>query len=63
MKVIIDDQKQREYSLEAGDNIALEADTGFNLLIGNAGGVELLLNDNPIALQGKSGQVVNVQIP
>jgi cytoskeletal protein RodZ len=63
MKVIIDGQKQREYSLEAGDNIALEADTGYNLLIGNAGGVELLLNDNPIALQGKSGQVVNVQIP
>jgi cytoskeletal protein RodZ len=63
MKVIIDDKEQREYSLEAGDNIALEADTGYNLLIGNAGGIELLLNDNPISLQGKSGQVVNVQIP
>jgi cytoskeletal protein RodZ len=39
MKVIIDDKDQREYSLEAGDNIALEADAGYNLLIGNAGGV------------------------
>ena len=63
MKVIIDDKEQREYSLEAGANLALEADSGYNLLIGNAGGVELLLNDNPISLQGKSGQVVNVQIP
>jgi cytoskeletal protein RodZ len=63
MKVIIDDNEQREYSLEAGDNITFEANTGYNLLIGNAGGVELLLNDSPISLQGKSGQVVNVQIP
>jgi cytoskeletal protein RodZ len=63
LKVIIDDKQHSEYSLEAGENIALEADTGYNLLIGNAGGVELLLNDNPISLQGKSGQVVNVQIP
>ena len=63
MKVIIDDKERMEYSLEAGDDLALEADTGYNLLIGNAGGVELVLNDNPIALQGKSGQVVNVQIP
>jgi cytoskeletal protein RodZ len=63
LKVIIDDKEQSEYSLEAGDKVALEADTGYNLLIGNAGGVELLLNDKPISLQGKSGQVVNVQIP
>ena len=63
MKVIIDDKEQREYSLDAGENLALEAENGYNILIGNAGGVELLLNDNPIALQGKSGQVVNVQIP
>jgi len=63
LKVIIDDKEQIEYSLEAGDNITLEADTGYNLLIGNAGGVELLLNDKAISLQGKSGQVVNVQIP
>ena len=63
MKVIIDDKERKEYSLEAGDNLSLEADSGYNLLIGNAGGVELLLNDNPVSLQGKSGQVVNVQIP
>jgi cytoskeletal protein RodZ len=63
MKVIIDDKERKEYSLEAGDNLSLEADSGYNLLIGNAGGVELLLNDSPISLQGKSGQVVNIQIP
>ena len=63
MKVIIDDKERKEYSLEAGDNLSLEADSGYNLLIGNAGGVELLLNDSPISLQGKSGQVVNVQLP
>jgi cytoskeletal protein RodZ len=35
LKVIIDDKEQSEYSLEAGDKVALEADTGYNLLIGS----------------------------
>ncbi|MDO9567678.1 MAG: DUF4115 domain-containing protein [Candidatus Desulfaltia sp.] len=63
IKVIIDGQKPKEYSLKQGDRLELEASAGFNLLVGNATGVQLILNDKPIEVQGKSGQVVNIQIP
>ncbi|UCH23758.1 MAG: DUF4115 domain-containing protein [Deltaproteobacteria bacterium] len=63
IKVIIDNHARREYSLNPGDQIELGANSGYNLLIGNAGGIQLLLNDKPIELPGASGQVVNIQIP
>jgi len=63
MKIIIDDQKPNEYSLYPGDHIELEASVGYNILIGNAGGVKLSLNDKPVEISGKSGQVINVQLP
>ncbi len=63
LKVIIDDQKPNEYSLNPGDQLEFEATSGYDLLIGNAGGIRLTLNDKPLNVSGKSGQVVNVQIP
>ncbi len=63
MKIIIDDQLPKEYSLAPGDQLELEASTGFNILIGNAGGVDLTLNDEPVSVSGKSGQPVNIQLP
>ncbi|MCK4469080.1 MAG: DUF4115 domain-containing protein, partial [Desulfobacterales bacterium] len=63
IKVIIDGRKPKEYSLEPGDRLELEAFAGFNLLIGNATGVQLILNDKPIEVLGKREQVVNIQIP
>ena len=63
IKVIIDGRKPKEYSLKPGDRLELEAFTGFNLLIGNATGLQLILNDKPIEILGKRGQVVNIQIP
>lgn len=63
MKVVADGQDPIEYNLTPGDKIELEADTGFTLLIGNAGGVELMLNGKPVQIPGTSGQVVNLQLP
>ena len=63
LKIIIDDMVPLEYSLYPGDRIELEAGSGYNLLIGNAGGVELFLNDQPVAVPGKSGEVVNLELP
>lgn len=63
LKIIIDDLVPMEYSLSPGDRIELEAADGFNLLIGNAGGVELFLNDQPVSVPGKSGEVVNLELP
>lgn len=63
VKVIMDNQSPKEYSLHPGDRLEFEASFGYNLLIGNAGGIKLILDDNPIDVPGKSGQVVNIQIP
>jgi len=63
LKVIIDDQKSREYSLNPGDRLELEALSEFNLLIGNAAGVHLNVNDKDLPVPGKKGQVVTLKIP
>ncbi len=63
LKVIIDSRNSTEYSLRQGNHLELEASSGFNLLIGNAAGVQLTLNDNPVEVPGKRGQVVNIEIP
>ncbi|OQY04850.1 MAG: hypothetical protein B6I22_08640 [Desulfobacteraceae bacterium 4572_123] len=63
LKIIIDDQKPNEYYLKPGDQVELEATLGYNLFIGNAGGIRLLLNSESIEVPGKSGQVVNLKIP
>lgn len=63
LKVIIDDQKSREYSLNPGDRLELEALSEFNLLIGNAAGVHLNINDKDLPVPGNKGQVVTLKIP
>ena len=63
IKVIVDNKDPREYNLMSGEKLEMEASAGFNLLIGNAGGLELKLNGEPIKISGKAGEVVNIQLP
>jgi len=63
IKVIIDGQEPKEYTLKPADKLDLEAFRGYSLLIGNAGGLKLSLNGRPVGVPGKSGQVVTLQIP
>jgi cytoskeletal protein RodZ len=63
LKIIVDNQRAQELTLKTGAVKQIEATTHFNLLIGNAGGVELTLNDTPVAVSGQSGQVVNLELP
>jgi cytoskeleton protein RodZ len=63
LKIIVDNAKAREYLLRPGDNLDLEASSGYNLLIGNAAGVKLFANTVPVDVPGGRGKVVNIQIP
>jgi hypothetical protein len=63
LKIIVDNQDPKEFSLKPGDHLEFEAVSGFNLLVGNAVGLQLTLNGNPVHVSGKSGQVVTVQLP
>jgi hypothetical protein len=63
IKIIIDDKPPEEYTLAPGDRLELEALSIFNILIGDAGGVELTFNGKPIQLQGKRGELTTLQLP
>jgi cytoskeleton protein RodZ len=65
MRVIIDGdgENKMDYTLKPGDKISLNAASQYNLLIGNAGGVQLNLNGQPVQVPGRMGQVVNVTLP
>ncbi len=62
-KVIIDNKEPNEYNLNAGEQMEIEASQGYNLLIGNAAGLELKLNEKPIPISGKIGEIVSIQLP
>ena len=63
VKVIVDEKESTEYKLSAGDDIELEATTGYNLLIGDAGALKITLNDKSVLIPGDSGQVVTIHLP
>jgi len=63
LKVIIDEKDSTEYTLTSGDHLELEATSGYNLLIGNSEGLKITLNDKPVPLPGKSGEVVTINLP
>jgi cytoskeletal protein RodZ len=63
IKVIVDDAPAEEYFLKPGDRLQLAAKNNYNLLIGNAGGVSVQLDGQPVPVPGKSGDVVNLQLP
>lgn len=63
LKIIIDNGSSKNYELKAGDELELEAVSNFSLLIGNAAGVKIRLNDNLVPVSGKSGEVVNLDLP
>ena len=63
MQIVIDDEKTKEVTLKPGDQLALEASKGYQLLIGNAAGVIMRLNGAPIQVEGRSGQVRSLTLP
>jgi hypothetical protein len=63
LKIIIDDSDPLEYSLHPMDHMELEASSKINLRVGNAAGVKILFNGQPIFIHGKSGDVAYIELP
>lgn len=63
LKVIVDGQNARSYHLKPEDRLELEGIDNFNLMIGNATGLKIFLDDRPVKIFGSSGQVVSLKIP
>jgi len=58
VRVTIDGQRQRDTTLEPGQQVEWSAEEGFMLTLGNAGGVALNLNGKDLSSPGKPGQVM-----
>ena len=63
LKVIIDGQNPKEYILNSGDFLELNASKGYNLLVGDAGAIKLNFNEKVYDIARESGRAANIQIP
>jgi hypothetical protein len=63
VQVVIDESQELEYLLQPNENHTWRAMSGFRLHIGNAAGLQLYLNDQPLKPLGKSGEVVHLRLP
>jgi len=60
LSLLADDQSRKEMILKAGEGITIQASDRILMKLGNAGGLDLVLNGKPLGKFGKSGEVVNL---
>ncbi|NOT56290.1 MAG: DUF4115 domain-containing protein [Deltaproteobacteria bacterium] len=64
LRIVVDDQPPKEMIIKTGEAREWSAQQGFTVSLGNAGGVTLNLNGQPLPPVGKAGQVVrNIRLP
>lgn len=63
IRVRIDNEKPKEYIFGPGSGPEWKAQKGFQLLIGNAGGIDLEFNGKKMKDLGKQGQVIRLRLP
>lgn len=63
VRISTDETGEYEYLLQPGERLTWRASSNFKLLIGNAGGIQLYLNDKPLKRLGETGQVVYLKLP
>jgi len=63
VKIYIDDQEPKEYIFHPGSMPQWKAREGFNILIGNAAGIEFDFNGKRIENLGNTGQVIKLSLP
>ncbi|MCW7754662.1 DUF4115 domain-containing protein [Desulfobotulus sp. H1] len=63
VKIIVDEEPSRSFSVEPGDVLEFHAEKTYNVLIGSATGVRLRLNGKALPLSGSGGQAVNLHLP
>jgi cytoskeletal protein RodZ len=63
IRISTDETGEHEYLLQPGEQLTWRASSNYKLLIGNAGGIQLYLNDEPLKRLGETGQVVYLKLP
>jgi hypothetical protein len=63
VQVTIDNRETREALLQPGERVVWAAEQAFNLTVGNAGGVTVEFNGEPLPALGPSGTVRTLALP
>jgi cytoskeleton protein RodZ len=63
LSIAVDHKPVREYLFQPGETFRWTAEEGFDVLVGNAGGIEFYLNGSPIGDLGPEGKVVRLKLP
>lgn len=61
--ISIDDMPGKEYLFQPGQTPRWTAEKGFDILVGNAAGIEFSLNGKEVGNLGTQGQVVRIKLP
>ncbi len=60
VSLVADDQSGKEMILKPGEGITLQASDRILMKLGNAGGLDLVLNGKPLGKSGRSGEVLTL---
>lgn len=63
VKIHVDHEEPKEFIFQPGEHYTWKAKYGFELLIGNAAGMDLVLNGLPVNTSGTPGQVILLRLP
>jgi cytoskeleton protein RodZ len=58
----VEGQSEKEMTFKPGEGISIQASNKIRIIIGNAGGLDLILSGKPLEKFGKSGEVVTLTI-
>jgi cytoskeleton protein RodZ len=61
--IYVDEKPLKEYLFQPGQRFRWTAEKGFDILIGNAGGIDFFLNNREIGNLGAEGQVLRLKLP
>ncbi len=56
----VDDESAKEMTFKPGEGISVQASNRIRIIIGNAGGLDLVLNGKPLEKLGKPGEVLTL---
>ena len=62
VSVQVDDQREQDITLQSGEGISYRAMKRIQLIVGNAGGLDMTFNDKRLERFGESGEVVTLII-
>jgi transcriptional regulator with XRE-family HTH domain len=57
VSIQLDDQPERDIMLQSGESISYQATKRIQMVVGNAGGLDLIFNDKQLERFGKPGEV------